>query len=121
MLWFLIPGLVTLGSSLVQGVLQANETSKARKEARSIFDQTRADKLSEQNRNNELLTEKSKLADNDLSFNQKMFGEEQNLVNKQDSFLARQANRNQMKTATNKAIGVDEDSWLLRSKIINRN
>jgi hypothetical protein len=109
----------TVGSTALQGWFQSNEMDKQRSEAKNLADIQRQDTLKEQNRNNQLATNKSNMNKENLDFSKNMLNEQVKDQDTSKNYFLNQSQQNDIGN-TSKNLFDNKDSWMMKSRLLAR-
>lgn len=118
--YFAIAAFLKIGGSIIQGTMQNREISKARKEAKELYERNRKDTLAENERNNQLAKESMSVAEGQTQFNRSMADRDIQAKQLDANAAQKQTARSYLGDTSRSVLGMDGESLNLRGRLASR-
>jgi hypothetical protein len=118
--FMVLSSLFKIGGSVIQGMLQKGEIESARKEARQLFNQSRADKLAQNSRVNQLNRDKMSLAESQTTTDVGMFEREKRARQADTAYDIKTTGRKTLGESAKNILGANQDFLNIRGRLAAR-
>lgn len=115
----IIAGLAKIGSTIISNEMTKSSNEKARKESRMLAEITRRDTLKQQKTQNIFNTKRSDLTDEKLGFSRYMAEKTSAMRDEDILSQKRRSDRNVVESGVS-GIGMQDEDWLYKNKILSR-